>query len=506
MQKKIKPAMIFQNNMVLQRGKPIPIWGTCEEDQEIEVSLSGQKATTRSTDGKWEVCLPAMEATECTELQIQSQDENVLIENVAIGEVWMASGQSNMEFYLRYDKERQKAVENLNIRMFDYPKVSYIGQLEDYDYSNFGFWRTFTEENMDYFSAVAYYFASKLQESQKVPIGIVGCTWGCTPACAWMDSAYLAENEGRSWLEEYEQVLAKLDMDAYEENFSKNPDNYKGKPFENPFLEKMMYGMTMEELMTYVQEQAQAGVQNVVPMEGPKSEKRPGGLYETMIKQVAPYAVRGILWYQGENDDKRPDIYHVVLQNLIQCFRDLWQESLPFLFVQLAPFRYWSEEGRHIFPLLRKEQEWVRNHTPQCYMASIMDAGMAGDIHPKYKRPAGERLALLARGHVYGEDLLCDPPECSDMQLEEGKIILRFIHTDAGLVLKGERIATLEIAVDGEQVTDYEEIINNDTIMIQADVLSVGKRVKVQFAQQDYCEVNLYNSEGLTVLPFTKEQ
>lgn len=498
----LKTAAIFQDNLVLQREKPVTVWGCCDFDGEITVSVQGQTVACPAAAGKWSVTLPALRASGNETMVIAGNGEELRFEHVAVGEVWLAGGQSNMEFYLRYDRERKTAVENPLVRIFDVPKTAYAGEIEDFDYSDFGFWRPCTEPNLDYFSATAYYFALQLQEHLGVPVGVVSCTWGATPACAWQDPRYLEENEGKVWLDDYAKAVEGLDLAAYEENFAANPENYKGKPFENAFLEKMMYGMSMEELMAYIMENAASGRPSVTPMEGPKSEKRPGGLYENMVKTVAPYTVRGVIWYQGENDDKHPEVYGIVLQSLIRCWRDRWGEELPFLFVQLAPFRYWVEEGRHIFPLLREQQQWARDHTPGCYMASIMDHGMESDIHPKEKRPAGERLALLARGHVYGETVACDPPELESAELEDGHITLRFAHAQSGLKLKGEHINALELIVNGESVEVYSSALDGSSLILCSSAITSGKRIQVRFAKQDYCEVNLYNSEGLTVLPF----
>lgn len=499
----IKPAKIFGDHMVLQRQKPIQIWGTSTEDCEITVELAGVVVSGKSSMGKWKIELPPMEACENNTLVISSSTEKVCYTDVAVGEVWLAAGQSNMEFYLRYDKDRKNAVENPHIRMFDYPDVAYEGQLEQGDYSDYGFWRTCENENLDYFSAVGYYFAQELEEKYHIPIGIVGCNWGGTPACAWMDPAYLQDTEGDIWLQEYQNALKILDLDDYESAYAKDLSHYRQKPFEDKLNEALMYGVSPEEFAEIIQTMLQ-NEENHPLSEGPKSEKRPGGLYNSMVKKVAPYTVRGVLWYQGENDDSKPDIYHVVLSQLIKCWRDLWKDELPFLIVQLASFRYWDQSRKDCFPIIRKKQEWVSQHSAQTWMTAALDMGMEHDIHPKEKKPIGNRLALLARGHVYGEDILCDLSECIDISIEDNRLMISFNNTGDGLRMIGEEIPELKVSVDGENVKAKQTIVEKNRIILCAPSFSKDSKICVEYAENDFCEVNLYNSAGLPIKPFTR--
>ena len=497
----VRPAMIFQDSMVLQRRKPIRVWGKSDGDRTVKVYFCGAESTAQSKNGRWEAVLPPMEACENEELVIRSGEEEIRIEDVAVGEVWIAAGQSNMEFYLRYDAERKEAEADHGIRIFDYPEVSYEGQLEEWDYSEFGFWRKCTEKDLDYFTAVGYYFARMIRKAYHIPVGIIGCSWGGTPACAWMSADYLKGTGGEIWLKEYTEQIQSIDMEEYERKFRSDPVNYRGKPFANPFQEKMMYGMTDEEFDAMMQSFADAGNAVILPT-GPLSEKRPGGLYQTMVRRIAPYGNRGILWYQGETDDTHPDVYGTVLKNLIRCWRDLWKEELPFLIVQLAPFEYWNKDGRDIFPTIREKQEEVSRDMPGVWMASVMDCGMRRDIHPKRKRPVGERLALLARGHVYGESLLCDPPECTGIHVEDRSVKLCFSNAGEGMQIRGGELSAAELTADGKRILEYEAETYEDILEIKSGEICENSIVEIRFAMKDYCEVNLYNSAGLPAKPF----
>ena len=499
----IKPAMIFGSRMVLQRRKPVRIWGTCTEELPLTVRIGETSTEAYPGNGRWEALLPPMEACEGAELVISCDKETIRFTDVSIGEVWLAAGQSNMEFYLRYDTGRSSAKENPHIHMFDYPEVAFEGQLEKGEYSDYGFWRTCTEENLDYFSAAAYYFAMRIYEKYQIPIGIVGCNWGGTPACAWLDPEYLKNTAGEVWLRDYETALEGLDLQAYEEAYEKDPSHYRQKPFEDRLNEALMYGVSQEEFMKIIQEMIDRENAALLPM-GPRSERRPGGLYSTMVRKTAPFSVRGVLWYQGESDDLHPEAYDVVLEKLIRCWRDLWQEELPFLIVQLAAFRYWDPSKKDCFPMIRRAQDQVSSRVPGVWMASIMDTGLENDLHPKQKRPVGERLALLAMGHVYGENILCDPPECAEMKVQPGKIILAFAHAGNGLYIAGDNLTALEVDIDGVPIEDIQAEVSGNRLILRSDRLTPERMVRVAFAETDFCKVNLYSSADLPAKPFTR--
>ena len=186
---------------------------------------------------------------------------------------------------------------------------------------------------------------------------------------------------------------------------------------------------------------------------------------------------------------------------MIRCWRDLWQEELPFLFVQLAPFGQWLACGSENYPTVRESQQWVSKHTANTWMASIGDAGMQWDIHPKDKLPVGHRLALLARGHVYGQPILCDAPEPESAQKQGGQILLRFAHA-AGLHKTCDALqAMVGIDASGESREITTARIENDTLILPdcEDICALA------FARTGYYEVNLYNAAGIPAKPFEVE-
>ncbi len=500
----LKAAMVFGNNMVLQRQKKINVWGTGSPGRPISCILKGKKTEVVhgviESDGSWMLSLPPFEAERDAELIITDGSETLSYSNIGIGEVWLAGGQSNMEYYLRFDAERESVFEgemNPDIRFFDAPKVSFEGQLEMHDYSRFGFWRGCTKEDLPYFSAVGYYFADNLHQELDIPIGIVGCSWGGTPACAWMDPAYLEDNEGKAWLEAYEAAIKDLDVEAYKTEFISNPVTDRSDPFRDETANRMMFpGFSREEQLEFIQNMLtgeQPGLN--LPQPGPYWENRPGGLYETMLKKLAPYTVRGVIWYQGESDEEKSGLYGTVFSKLIECWRDLWSDRLPFLFVQLAPFGEWMKN----LPEVREQQELVAKTIPDTWMISSSDVGMEWDIHPKVKKPIGTRLALLARGHIYGEELMCDPPEFLSAARVPGGIEINFRHAD-GLHVKGDAVNALSIIYpDGTELAPAEAAVVKDQLWIKGEF---PERIKISFARRGYYEVNVYNKRDNPLKPF----
>lgn len=453
--------MIFGNGMVLQRQKEIAVWGTAEAGTEVTVTLSdageeagrkqygtGQAHTTADGQGVWKVALPAGEAGRGLWMKVEAGKEQLVYSDISIGEVWIAGGQSNMEYLLKYDADKELELArdaNPDIRFFDYPEVSYEGQIEEFPEPDYGFWRQAEARQLPWFSAVGYYFARILYGKLNVPIGIVGCNWGGTPACAWQDPEGLRGTEGEPWLTDYTEAIVGLDMEAYWQKVKENlaqmkkmqgqagqahetePDREAGQaaqPDMAAVWERVMYpGLSREEQLQMMQQMEKMTADTADKADGEAAEidmmklppqNRPGGLYQTMLQKVAPFTARGVIWYQGESDETHAEAYATVFGRMIADWRALWQEELPFLFVQLAPFGQWLGGTGEKYPELRKQQERVSREVAHTWMASIGDAGMLDDIHPKHKRPVGERLAELALGHVYERPELCRVPGLCD--------------------------------------------------------------------------------------------
>lgn len=497
---------LFGNYMVLQRGTEVAIWGTAYKGTKVTAFIQGKAAeTTADNDGNWKIILPPLEASRSETLVVSDRSESIYMSNVAVGEVWLAGGQSNMEFFMRYDKDFQKELslcENPDIRYYGYPVITNEKANQMRDYSEFGFWRTCNESNLQWFNAVAYYFARDLYADLKVPVGIIGVNCGGTRACCWMDEESVLEY-GKVWMEDYQNGLLKIkDAEKEEEEYFYSPFTDKSNPFGNPDADRMMYGMPKEELIQLFSSLSEGG--RVI---GPWHEWRPTGLFHRMVEKVAPYTVRGVIWYQGESDEEHPDIYANMLEGVVKCWRRLWGRELPFIMAELAPFGTAIEPGGKFYPVLREQQELATKNIEKVWLVSTGDVGSDYDIHPKEKQPVGKRMALTARGHVYQEDILCDPPVLLKAERTESGVRIEFEHAVGGLSMRGDHINSLSITQiddnnNGLEKIDYSIELLDNSIFIAIPEKYSHSRIEIAFAKTPYYEVNVYNEAGFPVRPF----
>ncbi len=504
---------IFGDHMVLQREKTVMIWGQGIPSETVTVGIQGQKVTVKiAENGTWRAEISALQTSYNEQMTIESAGSCIVLHDIAVGEVWLAGGQSNMEFFMRYDKEFRKSVkecEDPAIRFFDYPVVTTEKDRQMKDYSDFGYWRTCDADNLQFFSAVGYYFAKKLSETLHVPIGIIGCNCGGTRSCCWMDEETLKEC-GPVWISDYQKGIENIgDLVLAEENYRKNPMTDKAHPFLNPFADRMMYGVSKEELVGMLAGLAEnADGENPNPI-GPWHEWRPNGLYHTMLEHVMPYTIRGVIWYQGESDEDHPELYDSMMKALIGLWRKKWGEEIPFITTQLAPYGEIIGTGGRYYPILRAMQEKTADEVPGVYLASIGDVGMEHDIHPKEKQPVGNRLALLALGHVYGKDILCEAPRAEAASKSDDTIAIEFKFAEGGLEIKGDKVNAICIYRNGVPVPENEYTCNVKwnilNIVFNSDNLDKDGHFRVEFAKTPYYEVNLYNKADIPAKPFTIE-
>ena len=519
----LQAALIFQDHMILQRDKEVAIWGKADAGAQVTVTMQGKTASaTADAEGDWKAACGPYEASFSEEMTIASGEKTLVFGDVQVGEVWLAGGQSNMEFHMRYDADMASEKEictNDNIRFFDYPEVSYVGQIDEADYGkNYGFWRKAGPEHLERFSAVGYYFAKDLQKKYEVPIGIIGCNWGGSPACAWMSREAIIEGGGQVYLDEYEEAVKKLDLEEYEEDFRNNPMSFRVDQLADPIHDLMMFGCTQEDIDAKLVEMgmdpSQIDPSSFMPVPGPKWERRPSALYESMLSQVAPYGIRGVIWYQGETDgDCHPEIYQTLFPALIRNWRQLWNEEIPFLFVQIAPLDHWMFCFGEPYAVIRKAQQHTADTVSGTGMAVTSDVGMEFDIHPKKKQPVGHRLALLAENKVYGENVLCEAPTLSKAEVEEGKLVLTFAHAGDGLYLSEEvpygqkvgkeRLGGLQVFQDGQELENgsLKAQAEGDQVIIRSEQIHAGVPTQVKLAGTGWYLVNLYNSAGIPARP-----
>ncbi len=507
---KLQPALIFGEHMVLQRLKPVPVWGRSVRNDTVSVTLGSCSAKSGTVNGAWKVTFPPMEACRRTSMTICSEKtgERIEFRDIAIGEVWLAGGQSNMEFLLKYDEEAETLFgekEDPDLRYFRYPTASFNGCLEKDAYPEDGFWRLWTDrEDRGMFSAPAAYMGRKLREKLGVPVGFVGCHWGGTPAAAWTDAESLQSSPAlQPVLDWHEHELRKIDLLKYYAA-SDVPSAEPGEQ-QRAMMDRFMMGIGLREFL-------EKGPPPMPPMDytpympGPRSAVRPSGLYESMLCKVAPYALRGIIWYQGEDDDFRGwyGFYDESMKALIRSWRALWKEPLPFLQVELAPFAGMGLTAAKQYFTIRENMRKAADALPDVHNVCIMDAGDDINIHVRKKRPVGERLALLARKYVYGEtELLADSPRAVELVRENGFLRIRFADVGEGLTARSDPSSLLHVYAGGKEVP-FTCSVEGSCLLIRADC-GPSASVRVEYMQVNYCEAPLFSSAGLPAFPFVLE-
>lgn len=504
---------VFRDGMVLQRERPCAIWGTAGPGAHVKVSVGPGSVCERSAatsvsgraddDGRWRVELPAMRAGEGLTLTASDGAETITVHDVAVGEVWVAAGQSNMEFWMRYERHcasEREVCANPRIRFYDVPKVCYDGQDRDFDYSRMGRWRKATPDDLEYFSAVGYYCAKRLQHELDVPVGIIGCTWGGTTSSVWMSEASVRRT-GEPWIEASRERFAGVDMDAYWARQHHNRFNDHGNPFADAYGE-LMLPRTPDaaeiEAFFSAMDPADAELLNDI-----QPQTIPGCLYEHMVKRIAPYTVCGVLWYQGESDDGlgRQELYAGMLAALLQDWRLLWNDpTMPFLIVQLPGWQSWAGIGDQGFPVIRRCQQAVTDADDHAFLCSASDAGEQWDIHPKDKTAIGERLALLALGHVYGLDVVCDAPRAR-VAVRDGAVITVAFDAADGLQTRGATVEALDVLVGGSSVA-WEAAVSGNRLVIELAADPGDADVEIRYAQTPWYRTNLVNAAGLPAFPF----
>ena len=460
------PALI-SDHMLLQRDRPVKIWGWASAGENVTVKLGTQSLTTTASDtGRWMVTLKPLSVGAPQDLTVSGQN-TITVRDVLVGEVWIGSGQSNMVWEVRQSNNATAeiaAAKYPDIRIFEVKLKASPVPLEDVE----GVWKVCSPETIADFSGVGYYFARHLHQQLRVPIGFIQSAWGGTPAQSWISLPALAADSSL--------ISVYADWGQAIENF----------PAANARYEKALAQW----------EKTKQGNRPAAPM-GPGHPHEPGSLYNAMIHPLLPYAIRGATWYQGESDSgkRRAYVYRRLFASMIQDWRARWgQGDFPFLFVQLANFENngeWAE---------LREAQMMTLALRNTGMAVATDIGEAKDIHPKNKQDVGLRLALAARAIAYGAPIVYSGPLFRQAAIEGDKIRLFFDHPGSGLAAKGDGLTGFEIAGADKKFIRASATIDGGTIIVTSPDLA--KPIYVRYAWGPNPECNLINREGLPASPF----
>lgn len=496
----IKLGEIFQNGMMLQRGKDVHIFGTADPGCVIRAKIQGKNGEAAADEtGHFDIVLSGLEASDSETLTVEDGETVLRIDDVAIGEIWIAAGQSNMEFHLGYEKHWQEEQDHsdINLRFYDVPEVAFRGQREAFDYQEFSVWRKADKsESMQYFSAAGYYFQKMLREELHIPIGIVGLNWGGTRSASWMRK----ESVLPQWDQRFQEETRDIIWDKYWQDLMTCPESDRGHPFANPVWNLMMYATPSVEEIYLKSMECFGGMEMPGdPLYEPKDI--PGCLLEHMVKTITPFTTRGVLWYQGESDDAigMQELYEQMLTLLIRDWREEFKDAaLPFLIVQLPGFERWLHIEDMDYMTIRSCQEEVTRQVENTWLCSISDGGEQFDIHPKDKKLVGERLAALALRHIYEKDVPADPPVLKEAAFDGTIIRLSFENAGDGLYAAGERIEGLSVYGKDDTEIPFDHEILKDTITLHCH----QEPRSVRYLKKKWFQSNLFNAAGIPAIPF----
>ncbi len=480
---------MFSDHAVLQRGEKVPVWGWGDAGEQVTVEFGGQSVAAKAGEGgSWQVELEAMEAhAEGRTLKVTgSSSGGVEVRDVLVGEVWMASGQSNMQWRLAQTERAEEDIptaEFPGLRMYLTPNVTALTPQRKVG----GEWLETNPENAGQFSAVGYYFGRKLHRELGVPVGIICTAWGGKPSEAFTSrEGLLTEPEGKALVDQLDQAMASYDEEKAKANFEKALAAWEKK---------------VEEIKAANKESGKnQGLPRKpgMPQAPGLNPGRPASIYNAMIHPWVGYALRGAIWYQGESNAGRAKQYETIFPQLILDWRRLWQKELPFYFVQLANFKKPSTE-----PGVPDEWAELQNAQrltlalPKTGMAIINDIGMANDIHPRNKLDVGERLARWALAMDYGKTgVAISGPIYKGSKIEGDKVRIEFDHAEGLKSRDGGPLKRFEIAGEDRKWVWAEAKIDGESVVVSSP--DVPEPVAVRYAWASNPEgANLVNGEGL---------
>jgi sialate O-acetylesterase len=485
----VKLPSLLSDGLVLQQGMKVNIWGTADPGEQVTVTFEGQQVSgITEGGGQWKVKLGPLNAGGPFTMTIAGKN-TITLHDVLVGEVWVCSGQSNMEMPVGTNPQGWSGgVANYQDEMAraDYPMLRLFtvqkavagkpqGEVK-------GYWVAARPQTVGEFSAVGYFFGRELLKVLNVPIGLIHSSWGGTPAESWTSRATLeSDPEFTSILDSGTKLLS---------------------PYPKVFADfEQQLGQWRQDSDKAESDGAPVPTAPTAPDDPRRNPWRPAGLFNAMIMPLTPYAIRGAIWYQGESNADRPAQYRKLFPAMIRDWRQAWDEGdLPFLFVQLA--NWGISQPRSHWPELREAQLMTLS-LPKTGMAVTIDIGDGSDIHPKNKQDVGYRLGLAAQAIAYGRDVIYSGPIYESMAVEGEKIRLRFQYVYGGLVAKNSHASALsgfEIAGDDHNFVAAEAKIDGNTVVARSEKVAHPVAVRYAWAMNPSC--NLYNRAGLPASPF----
>lgn len=485
---------VFGDHMVLQRGEPIVVWGWADPGEEVVVTLAGSADLGRvprakavaDGKGKWRARLRAVAAPKgMTGLELRVEGRNTItLTDVALGEVWLCSGQSNMTWPVSKSAnaaEEMAAANHPQIRMFT---VSMSAAREPQD-DLCGRWTPASPEAMNGwgYSAVAYYFGRELKRELDVPIGLLHASWPASSVFPWTSAEGLAASPEVAAFRDRAATQSADKLDAYEQEF--------GPRWKQWFAEARAARAAGKPAPAC----PNVSFKNAV-------RRAPSAIYNAMIAPLTDYPVRGVIWYQGENDVHHGMFYSKLFAAHIADWRRQWgRPELPFLFVQLAGYNDRGNDANVASQVAElREAQAATLSVPHTAMAVAIDLGEPKNIHPANKQDVGRRLALGALALAYDKDVVYRGPTLKSARFDGPRAVLTFDHVGGGLQVRGDALKGFAVAgPDGVYQWAKAKVTGKDTVVVQAEGVARAKAVRYGWA--NYIECNLYGGTGLPAVP-----
>ncbi len=477
----VRLPAIFSDHLVLQAGVNVPVWGWADAGEEVTLSLAGQRVTTRTgTDGRWKTNFPPMKAqAEALTLTVEGKNK-LVVQDVLVGEVWLASGQSNMAFPFKrgeYPQAESTAANLPQIRMFTVRGLTAQKPQADCQ----GEWVVASPASVQDFSAVAWFFGRDLHRRLSAPVGLINASWGGTDIAAWTSEPVQRGVPAlQTQIEAWNRKAETFDEAAAKAAHAKRLAAWKPKAAEAKAAGKPVSRAPRAELHP------------------DRDPNRPANLFNGMIAPLVPYALRGVIWYQGEHNCgnvEKASLYATQLPLLVKDWRAQWDRELAFAWVQLPNFEQTAPR-----PLVR-EAMLKSLSLPNTGMAVTIDVGEANDNHPKDKKTVGERLALWAKAKVYGIDLSSwSGPLPAGHEIRGGEVVLKFEHAQGLAARDGAALRGFVIAGADQQWLPAQAQIDGDRVIVSHPKITAPAAVRYAWAANP--DANLVNGAGLPASPF----
>ena len=451
-QSEVKLPSVFSDHMVLQQGMRLSVWGWADSSEAVSVSIAGQtKKTKAAKDGAWKVQIKPLKASKApVAFTVKGSSNSIDFQDVLVGEVWLCSGQSNMEWTVANSNNPNEEISNAKHPLIRHIKIPHRPSAKvESDVTTDG-WLVCSPKTVANFTAVGYFFARNLLDEIDVPIGLLGCNWGGTRIEPWT-----------------------------------TPSGFKSVPALKEIADN---------LDQYPQKRDNGSINHQSAL----------ALHNGMISPINPYGIRGALWYQGESNNGEGMLYYEKKKALIEGWRDIWNnKKLPFYFVQLAPYKYGNRNPHDLAGIWQAQLATLE--VPYTGMAVTTDIGNTRDIHPRNKQEVGRRLALWALTKDYGKKgIEYSGPLFKSARFRKSTASVRFTHADGLKSTNGQALSHWEVAGEDEKFAAAQAEIKGNTVVARSDTVKKPKFVRFGYHQE--AEPNLANGVGLPASPFTTSE